>query len=170
MKLLSVIALDRFADYVGDEAVAPVRETCAQTVGIMSTVLLRRGPGLLAQLCHVVKAFIDERRDANTASWEVRHSGIMLLKYIIAACSAELNNVSNSRVDNDATAIVNLRLIFEHTFDHILTCIRDEDDDVRQVASAALEPVSKCKIILLLSQYATNAILGYRVEDDSDRN
>ena len=133
--MLSVIALDRFADYVGDEAVAPVRETCAQTVGIMSAVL--RSQGLLGQLCRVVNAFIDERRDT---CWEMRHSGIMLLKYTIGACSAELRAASSS--STSTSQLSNLRLVFAHTFDNILVCIRDEDDDVRQVASASLEPVS----------------------------
>ncbi|KAJ1340482.1 hypothetical protein BSLG_004929 [Batrachochytrium salamandrivorans] len=35
IRLLCVLALDRFADFVGDQAVLPVRETCAQTLGTL---------------------------------------------------------------------------------------------------------------------------------------
>ncbi|TNN37598.1 TATA-binding protein-associated factor 172 [Liparis tanakae] len=34
IRLLCVFALDRFGDFVSDEVVAPVRETCAQTLGV----------------------------------------------------------------------------------------------------------------------------------------
>ncbi|XP_046659911.1 TATA-binding protein-associated factor 172-like [Homalodisca vitripennis] len=33
LRLLCVLALDRFGDFVSDQVVAPVRETCAQTLG-----------------------------------------------------------------------------------------------------------------------------------------
>ncbi|KAK2155101.1 hypothetical protein LSH36_249g03073 [Paralvinella palmiformis] len=34
VRLICVLALDRFGDYVSDEVVAPVRETCAQVLGV----------------------------------------------------------------------------------------------------------------------------------------
>jgi len=37
LRLLCVLALDRFGDFVSDEVVAPVRETCAQTLGMYPT-------------------------------------------------------------------------------------------------------------------------------------
>jgi TATA-binding protein-associated factor len=33
LRLLCVLALDRFGDFVSDQVVAPVRETCAQALG-----------------------------------------------------------------------------------------------------------------------------------------
>lgn len=33
VRLVCVLALDRFGDFVSDQVVAPVRETCAQTLG-----------------------------------------------------------------------------------------------------------------------------------------
>lgn len=33
VRLVCVLALDRFGDFVSDQVVAPVRETCAQTIG-----------------------------------------------------------------------------------------------------------------------------------------
>lgn len=34
LRLLCVLALDRFGDFISDQVVAPVRETCAQCLGI----------------------------------------------------------------------------------------------------------------------------------------
>lgn len=36
VRLFCVLALDRFSDFVGDQYVAPVRETCAQVLGVVS--------------------------------------------------------------------------------------------------------------------------------------
>jgi TATA-binding protein-associated factor len=130
VKLLSVIALDRFADYIGDEAVAPVRETCAQIIGIISSHLNQPCVNMnrLAKLCQVLNSFIQIE---NENCWEIRHSGIMSLKYTIAASAAmKRENINN------------LKLIFDLTFENILKCLKDNDDDVRHVASTALEPVS----------------------------
>lgn len=123
-KLFSVIALDRFADYIGDEVVAPVRETCTQTIGILSKLFTVSSQDTL-RLCSIINMFLTLKKN----NWETRHSGIMILKYTIAAASAS----------NDLT---NLKQIFSLTFENILNCIKDNDDDVRQVASSSLEPVS----------------------------
>jgi TATA-binding protein-associated factor len=108
VRTVCVLALDRFADYVSDQvfgcsdarataklqhicqlqlakpkhfdqfaqAVAPVRETAAQALGAavqpLSSKSLRVLLGLLQTL-------------ANCEQWEVRHSGLLALKYVVAA-------------------------------------------------------------------------------------
>lgn len=42
LRLLCVLALDHFGDFIGDQVVAPVRETCAQALGIKFVLLLRK--------------------------------------------------------------------------------------------------------------------------------
>ena len=118
IKILIVIILDRFADYVGDEVIAPVRETCSQIIGIISSKLTLRQ---LEYLLRIVNSLI-----RNTESWEIRHSGILTLKYVIATLEK-----------SDSCLEVILRL----TFDNITNCIKDSDDDVRQVASQSLIPI-----------------------------
>lgn len=59
----------------------------------------------------------------------------MALKYTIAASAALVTN-------HEDTYYQKLKLIFDLTFANILKCLRDNDDDVRHVASTALEPVS----------------------------
>ena len=143
-------------------------KTCAQTVGIISSIFcLNENSTNLGKLCSIISMFLNE----NTENcWEVRHSGIMILKYTIATttavstttstifCSENLlenfesenfnienqNITSKSSVKNvHSSSISNLKLIFDLTFENILNCIKDNDDDVRQVASASLKPVSK---------------------------
>lgn len=126
-KLFSVIALDRFADYIGDEVVAPVRETCTQTIGIISKLFTISSHDT-NRLCSIINMYLT--REISDNNWEIRHSGIMILKYTIAAANA-------------ANQLENLKKIFSLTFENILKCIKDSDDDVRQVASSSLEPVSK---------------------------
>ena len=108
MRAVCVLALDRFADYVSDQvlhtsctwqhrgiacawaapahvnthstiaaqAVAPVRETAAQALGAAVQPLgIESLRVLLSQLQTL----------ACSVQWEVRHSGLLALKYVIAA-------------------------------------------------------------------------------------
>ncbi|CAN4128279.1 unnamed protein product [Withania somnifera] len=54
IRFLCVLALDRFGDYVSDQVVAPVRETCAQALG------------------------------ARRPEWEIRHGSLLGIKYLVA--------------------------------------------------------------------------------------
>lgn len=72
--LLRLLCLDRFSDFVGDGCVAPVRETAAQLVGD-----LVKGHGsyieaYLSDGCH--------QMIAQQLAWQVRHSGLLLLKHL----------------------------------------------------------------------------------------
>lgn len=69
-KLFQVIALDRFADYIGDETVAPVRETCTQTIGVISRLYTHSSHDI-TRLCAVINMFLG--KDIN--QWEISHSG-----------------------------------------------------------------------------------------------
>eukprot|EP00741_Cyanophora_paradoxa_P007349 tig00001107_g7109.t1 len=73
--LLAVLALDRFADYGSDQAVAPVRETAAQALGRWRGT---RG-GELQALLGALAAL------AGRPLWEQRHAGLLGLKYLLAA-------------------------------------------------------------------------------------
>ena len=61
-------------------------KTCAQTVGIISSIFcLNENSTNLGKLCSIISMFLNE----NTENcWEVRHSGIMILKYTIATTTA----------------------------------------------------------------------------------
>jgi hypothetical protein len=119
--------------------------------------------------------------------WEVRHSGIMILKYTIAATTAVSSTTSKTfcsenileNLDSDnfnttdnpqhshSTSISYLKLIFNLTFENILNCIKDNDDDVRQVASASLKPVSKL-LTSVLNEEKLEALIRILIDVLSD--
>eukprot|EP01134_Creolimax_fragrantissima_P003326 CFRG3326T1 len=114
IRLLCIFALDKFSDFGSDQAVAPVRETCAQSLGAL---LPHMGPALvsrvLSELLHLLKQ----------DKWEVRHGGLLGVKYILAVRS----DLAESLLPIVLPAI--------------LGGLVDEDDDVRAVAAEAARPI-----------------------------
>ena len=90
--LLQILVLDRFGDFVGDTVVAPVRECAAQALGVLLKFLDT------ATVIELHNAFVEmvnqswakrgkEAADAAKGekfSWEVRHAGLLGLKYEVA--------------------------------------------------------------------------------------
>lgn len=134
LRLLCVLALDKFGDFVSDQVVAPVRETCAQTLG------------------HVLNLMTSDKWDCNSDSdgaanssagvgvwgvlrvllqllqrpeWEARHGGLLGIKYLLA-------------VRKDLTSVL-IPAVFEPVFQGL----QDQNDDVSAVAAAALVPVTE---------------------------
>lgn len=111
IRLLCVLALDKFSDYVGDQAVVPVRETCAQTLGVVSQFASE-------ELCqniviHGLLKLIQESRSKEATdhtSWGVRLAALTGLKYILAVRS---DMVSQLLVAKDGTFSDVLKTIVE---------------------------------------------------------
>ncbi|KAM8852198.1 TATA-binding protein-associated factor 172 [Synchiropus picturatus] len=114
IRLLCVFALDRFGDFVSDEVVAPVRETCAQTLGVALRYMNESGVSMTVDV--LLKLLQEDQ-------WEVRHGGLLGIKYALA-------------VRQDLISVLLPRLL-----PAITTGLQDLDDDVRAVAAAALIPV-----------------------------
>ncbi|KAM7432717.1 btaf1 RNA polymerase II [Porites harrisoni] len=119
--LLCVMALDRFGDFVSDEVVAPVRETCAQTIG----VILKHTDAESVKRVMMVLLTLQAQEE-----WEVRHGGLMGLKYLMA-------------VRQDLT-----KDLLPLVLDPIVTALKDDDDDVRAVAASALLPVAESLVTI----------------------
>ncbi|CAH1116110.1 unnamed protein product [Phaedon cochleariae] len=115
LRLLCVLALDRFGDFVSDAVVAPVRETCAQALA----AVLRLAD---ARACRAVLAVLLQLSEHD--EWEARHGGLLGLKYLLA--------VREDMIDT----------LLPHSFHHILAGLSDPVDDVSAVAAAALIPVA----------------------------
>jgi TATA-binding protein-associated factor len=112
LRLLSVLALDRFGDWAaGDRVTAPVRETAAQALAV--TVRAMGGGAAEA----VARALLTM---AGEAVWEVRHGALLALKYTLAA-RAEM---PPSLLPLCAPPLVE--------------ALGDADDDVRGAAASAL--------------------------------
>ncbi|MGH0116970.1 UNVERIFIED_CONTAM: hypothetical protein FKN15_026664, partial [Acipenser sinensis] len=114
IRLLCIFALDRFGDFVSDEVVAPVRETCAQTLGVALKHMNERG------VEHAVDTLL---KLLTEEQWEVRHGGLLGIKYALA-------------VRQDL-----IGALLPKVLPAVTEGLQDLDDDVRAVAAAALIPV-----------------------------
>ena len=72
-QLLTVLARDRFGDFVSDQVVAPVRESTAMALGHL--IKLMPNQDLILAIINVLIAFADH------SAWECRH-GAFLGMYI----------------------------------------------------------------------------------------
>ncbi|KAJ2863287.1 TATA-binding protein-associated factor mot1, partial [Coemansia erecta] len=130
VRLLCVFTLDRFGDFVSDHVVAPVRETCAQAMGVVSQFLTQP---LLVAIQQALLQLIARGAGSSSISgdrtsdiapiWEARHSGLSGLRYIVA-------------VRRDMAP-----LLVMGTLDAALAGLCDHDDDVRSVSAEALLPL-----------------------------
>lgn len=123
IRLLCVFALDRFADFVSDQVVCPVRETCSQTLG----VVLQYMTASSVEKVHDNLLKLINQNDSSFAGrsiWEVRHAGLLGLKYTVA-------------VRKDL-----VELLVEGTTGAVILGLRDHDDDVRAVSAATLLPIT----------------------------
>uniref|UniRef100_A0A8C3PD79 B-TFIID TATA-box binding protein associated factor 1 n=1 Tax=Chrysemys picta bellii TaxID=8478 RepID=A0A8C3PD79_CHRPI len=114
IRLLCVFALDRFGDFVSDEVVAPVRETCAQTLGVVLKHMNETGVHKTVDI--LLKLLTQDQ-------WEVRHGGLLGIKYALAVRQDMINT------------------LLPKVLPAIIEGLQDLDDDVRAVAAASLVPV-----------------------------
>ncbi|XP_071604735.1 TATA-binding protein-associated factor 172 isoform X2 [Heliangelus exortis] len=124
IRLLCVFALDRFGDFVSDEVVAPVRETCAQTLGVVLKHMNETGVQKTVDV--LLKLLTQEQ-------WEVRHGGLLGIKYALAVRQDMINT------------------LLPKVLPAIIEGLQDLDDDVRAVAAASLVPVVE-SLVQLQSQ------------------
>uniref|UniRef100_A0AAG5D4I1 TATA-binding protein-associated factor 172 n=1 Tax=Anopheles atroparvus TaxID=41427 RepID=A0AAG5D4I1_ANOAO len=115
LRLLCVLALDRFGDFVSDQVVAPVRETCAQVLG---TVLRQLPLAKVHQTVSILLTFVKQKE------WEVRHGGLLGIKYMLV--------VREDLVQTFLPVIIN----------DVLTGLFDAVDDVGAVAASTLIPIA----------------------------
>lgn len=115
LRLLCVLALDRFGDFISDQVVAPVRETCAQVLG----TTLKDMP-----ICIVQNTVDVLMRLMTQEEWEVRHGGLLGIKYMLV-------------VRDDL-----IQTFLPLTINNILTGLFDPVDDVGAVAASTLIPIA----------------------------
>lgn len=117
LRLLCVLALDHFGDFLGDQVVAPVRETCAQALGFVVKLMSEEN---VLNTIHVVIQLIQH------ADWTTRHGGLLGLKYLLV-----------TRKDL-------IEKILHLSFPFISKALMDPVDDVSAVAASALLPIVDC--------------------------
>jgi TATA-binding protein-associated factor len=115
IRLLCVFALDRFGDYVSDQVVAPVRETCAQ---VMGAVMKQMPPALVHESLNIMLQM------QSRSEWEVRHGSLLGIKYLVAVRQEMLQE------------------LLPRVLPACMAGLEDPDDDVRAVAAEALTPAA----------------------------
>ena len=68
LRLVSVIARDRFGDFVSDQVVAPVRESASQALG---AVLNRMNENRVEKIIHILLQLIKQE------NWQCRHGALL---------------------------------------------------------------------------------------------
>ena len=117
MHLLCVLALDQFGDFASDDVVAPVRETAAQALGIVSASM---STALLSNTINSLKKI------GYADNWEARHGALSGLKYVLAARCDQ-----SGGIPEQAFAVV---------VSMALRGLEDQMEDVRSVAAECLIP------------------------------
>ncbi|KAL6240504.1 TATA-binding protein-associated factor mot1 [Rhinocladiella similis] len=124
-RLLCVLMLDRFGDYVSDTVVAPIRESIGQTLGALLTQL----PDATAIAVYMFLQQMINQTDTGLKLpvWEVCHGGMIGLRYFVAV-RKDLLLQQPDLIDGVVSAVV-------HGLAH-------PDDDVKSVSAATLVPIA----------------------------
>ena len=107
--LLALLLLDRFGDFLGDTVMAPVRETAAQALGVILKYLdVEAVSEVHSTLVDMVKQPWAKRGEeaaklgkGEKFSWEVRHAGLLGLKYEVAVRRDLLGNALKDETEED---------------------------------------------------------------------
>lgn len=126
LRLLCVLGLDRFGDFVSDQVVAPVRETCAQALGSLFKLIPSKqhdtncqdNNDVLFGIVSVVLKLLKHNE------WEARHGAFLALKYLLAVRDDLLDEV------------------LPRVFPALMQGLSDDVDDVGAAAASALIPVA----------------------------
>ena len=125
-RLCCVFMLDRFADYVSDNAVAPIRETAGQVLG----ALLQFLPAFSVHEINRILYRLVMQKDLKVSRriWHACHGGMIGMRYLVAV-----------RTD----LLFHDRSLMDGVLECVIKGLGDQDDDVRSVSAATLIPVAK---------------------------
>lgn len=115
IRFLCILSLDRFGDYVSDQVVAPVRETCAQALGAAFKYMHR---SLILETLNILLQM------QCRPEWEIRHGSLLGIKYLVAVRQEMLPD------------------LLGYVLPACKAGLEDPDDDVRSVAADALIPTA----------------------------
>lgn len=125
-RLLCVLMLDRFGDYISDNVVAPIRETVGQTLGALLSHLSPKSVRLVYKSLYRIIMQTDLALERPI--WEVCHGGMIGLRYLVA--------VRKDLLVNDST-------MMDGVLEAVMKGLADFDDDVRAVSAATLVPIAE---------------------------
>ncbi|KAB8208211.1 protein of unknown function DUF3535 [Aspergillus parasiticus SU-1] len=125
-RLICVLMLDRFGDYISDNVVAPIRETVGQTLGALLSQLPSRS--VIAVYRCLYRIIMQNDLGLERPIWEVCHGGMIGLRYLVA--------VRKDLLVKDAK-------LMDGVLEAVMKGLGDYDDDVRAVSAATLVPIAE---------------------------
>lgn len=156
----SLSALSTHARYV--QVIAPVRETAAQALAVLLPHML---PSSAVEVQRVLVDMVHQigtvRSDADADKmkyiWQVRHSGLLGLKYFVAVQGQLVRGTgassSSSAVKSEPTDGEDVKpsletggAVLRAVVDAALVGLRDQDDDVRSAGAATLIPLAEALV------------------------
>jgi TATA-binding protein-associated factor len=85
-KLVLVLVSDRFGDFIGDSVMAPVRESAAQA---LASVVSRMPVTMVTRVGKTLLDMITQGWKAVPYVWELRHAGLLGLRYMLAVIKGQ---------------------------------------------------------------------------------
>lgn len=127
VRVCTLFALDRFADYVNDTVVAPVRESGAQTLAALLihlniATIIKTFTCLQSLVLQELPSSLDVPR-----CWEAKHGGMLGVRYFVSV-----------RTD---VLLLHPQLL-DSVVHMVLHCLRESEDDVQSVAALTLAPIA----------------------------
>jgi len=113
--LLLVLGLDRFGDFVGDQVVSPVKETAAQ----LFAIIFRHVSSVEAFKVIIIQRHLQTLLGFDL--WQVRHGGLLALKYVLASSTVEVASE-----------------VIKSVGEMVCGLLQDSDEDVRAVSADVL--------------------------------
>lgn len=127
VRLCTLFALDKFADYVNDTVVAPVRESGAQTLAALLIHLdIDTTLRTFAALENLVLQPLSMGPDL-PKFWEAKHGGMLGIRYFVSVRTDVLLSHEN---------------LLDLVVSMVLHCLKASEDDVQSVAALTLAPIA----------------------------
>lgn len=127
VRVCTLFALDRFADYVNDTVVAPVRESGAQT---LAALLIHLNIDTIIKTFSCLQSLVLQELPENIdvpRCWEAKHGGMLGVRYFVSV-----------RTD---VLLLHPELLDSVVF-MVLHCLKESEDDVQSVAALTLAPIA----------------------------
>ncbi|KAI5958274.1 MOT1 [Candida theae] len=124
VRLCILFVLDRFGDYVSDTVVAPVRESCAQT---LAALLIHLDDSTVIKTFDCLYTMTLQEGIPPPKCWEAKHGGMLGVRYLVSV-----------RTD----VLLGKPEMFDQVLNLVLHGLQESDDDVQSVAALTLTPIA----------------------------